>query len=133
LARKKAEEQESIESYYAQGLRSYNEHDYAQAKLYFREVLNLKPGDSDTKRYLNLAEKEEKIAEHFSKGVDSYNEGNFTETIAQFNEVLKLNPSHTEAKRYIEMAKLEIIDKRLDKQTNISAYDQGGAKLPKGW
>jgi serine/threonine protein kinase len=133
LARKKAEQQESVERYYAQGLRSFNEHSYAEAKLYFREVLNLKPGDSDAKRYINLAEKEEKIAEHFSKGVDSYNEGNFTETIAQFNEVLKLDPSHTEAKKYIEMAKLETIDKRLDKQTNISAYDQGGAKLPKGW
>jgi serine/threonine protein kinase/outer membrane protein assembly factor BamD (BamD/ComL family) len=133
IARKKAEEKESIERYYSQGLRSFNEHSYAQAKFYFREVLNLKPGDSEAKKYLNLAEKEEKIAEHFSKGVDSYNEGNFTETISQFNEVLKLNPSHTEAKKYIEMAKLESMDKRLDKQTNISAYDQGDAKLPKGW
>ena len=133
IAVKKLEEKESIDKCLSFGMKSLKENNYSKAKFYFNKILKLESGNSDAKRYIQLAEKEEKIDKHFSNGVNSYDEGNFTETIAHFNQVLKLEPNHTEAKKYIEMAKLEEMDKGLDNQVTMSVNDQEDAKLPKGW
>jgi len=104
------EKQATINAHFTQGLRFYQENDYARAREEWLAILDVDSTHAEATDYLQRTQDKinEQIAAHISRANRLESSGRLTEAIGEWNNVEVLDPENAQAKRSIERIRRSI-------------------------
>jgi cytochrome c-type biogenesis protein CcmH/NrfG len=104
--------QREITARFAEGLRLYQENDYAASREAWRAILAIDSTHAEAKDYLERtqAEIEKEIRAHARRASQFEQSGRLTEAIGEWNNVESLDPGNRQAKAAVERIRKRIED-----------------------
>lgn len=118
--------------YYCQGIKEFHNHNYLQAIINFKKVIDIDPDNKQIQNYLELAQRSQEqeikkknaLEQYYKDGCQYFEQWKFPEALQQFKQVLELDPENEQAKKFATS-----IEKRLQDDNQIESisffYQQG--------